>query len=428
MPESLASILAPREPDARHPPMGAMLYHAYQGHSDLLSPMRSVAKHLLPALARVHDAPGEDVALRRLAAACEVFVLAALTHERPPFRLDTVAAGDRTIAVTEEVALRTPFATLLHFRKDVPDPGPRVLIVAPMSGHFATLLRDTARTMLADHDVYITDWHNARDVPLASGRFGLDEYIEHVMRFLRALGPGAHLMAICQPCVAALAAVALMAEDGDPAAPASLTLMAGPIDCRISPTAVNKLATDKPIAWFEKQLISTVPFRYPGALRRVYPGFVQLLAFLSMNLDRHLDSFRRLYDDLVAGDSERAGATRTFYEEYFAVCDLPAEFYLETVRLVFQEYALARGQLAWRGRKVDPSAIRRTTLLTIEGERDDICSLGQTLAAHDLCAGLAPYRKSHYVQAGAGHYGVFSGKRWTGSIYPVVRESIRFAQ
>jgi poly(3-hydroxybutyrate) depolymerase len=265
-------------------------------------------------------------------------------------------------------------------------------------------------------------------VPIVAGRFGLDEYTEHVMQFLGVLGPGAHLMAICQPCVAALAAVALMSEDDHPATPASVTLMAGPIDCRISPTEVNKLATDKPISWFEQNLISTVPLRYPGAMRRVYPGFLQLMAFMSMNLDRHLDSFRGLFHDLVNNEMEKANATRAFYQEYFAVCDLPAEFYLETVRLVFQEYALPRGKLAWRGRPVNLAAIRRTALLTIEGERDDICSLGQTLAAHDLCSGLRPYLKTHYVQAGAGHYGVFSGKRWSGSIYPVVRESIFVAR
>ncbi len=405
-----------------------MIYQTYQAHSDLMWPLRTVAKNSLPALKRARDVPGEGMALRKLAAACEVFVLAALTHERPPFRIDSVTVGEREVPIVEERTLVTPFGTLLHFAKQVPDPGPRVLIVAPMSGHFATLLRDTARTMLADHDVYITDWHNARNVPLMAGRFGLDEYVEHLMRFLSVIGPGAHLMAICQPCVAALAAVALMAEDDNPSTPASLTLMAGPIDCRISPTEVNRLATEKPTAWFEKQLISTVPLRHPGALRRVYPGFLQLMAFMSMNLDRHLDSFRNLFHDLVNDETDKARATRTFYEEYFAVCDLPAEFYLDTVRLVFQEYALPKGQLAFRGRPVNLAAIRRTALLTVEGERDDICSLGQTLAAHDLCTGLRPFLKTHYVQAGAGHYGVFSGRRWSGSIYPVVREAIHVAQ
>jgi poly(3-hydroxybutyrate) depolymerase len=410
------------------PPQGSMIYQAYQAHSDWLWPSRTLAKSALPALQRIRNVPGEDMALRKLAAACEVFVLAALTHERPPFGIDAVTVGQRRVEVREENACATSFGTLLHFRKETRDAGPRVLIVAPMSGHFATLLRDTVRTMLADHDVYITDWHNARTVPLIAGRFGLDEYIEHLMQFLGVIGPGAHLMAICQPCVPAIAAVALMAEDNHPATPASLTLMAGPIDCRISPTEVNKLAMDKPIAWFEQYLISTVPLRYPGALRRVYPGFLQLLAFMSMNLDRHLDSFRNLFNDLVNDQTEKVNATRIFYEEYFAVCDLPAEFYLETVKLVFQEHALAQGKLTFRGRRIDLSAIRRTALLTVEGERDDICALGQTLAAHDLCTGLRPYLRTHYVQAGAGHYGVFSGKRWSGSIYPVIREAIHVAQ
>jgi poly(3-hydroxybutyrate) depolymerase len=409
----------PRRPRLADP----LLYHAYQSHADFLWPLRSTARAALPMLGS-----DDDAALRKLAAACEVFTLAELTHVRPPFGIASVALGDASVAVTEEVVVRTPFATLLRFRKDVPDPGPRVLIVAPMSGHFATLLRETVRTMLGDHDVYITDWHNARDVPLAAGRFGLDDYVEHLRAFVTRLGPGAHLMAICQPCVAALAAVGLMAEDDDPATPSSLTLMAGPIDCRIAPTEVNRLANEKPLDWFEKHLISTVPLRYAGALRAVYPGFLQLMAFMSMNLDRHLDSFRGLYHDIVAREHERAAATKAFYREYFAVCDLPAEFYLETVDRVFQRCALARGELEVGGRRVDPGAIRRTALLTVEGERDDICSLGQTLAAHDLCTGLRGFLKTHYVQAGAGHYGVFSGRRWTGSIYPVVRETIQSAR
>jgi len=401
-----------------------MIYQSYQAHADGMWALRALATAAIPLLDRTRPALSGDRALRKAAAACEVFLLAALTHRRPPFRIDRVRIGESEVAVHEETVHSTSFATLLRFRKDVSDPGPRVLIVAPMSGHFATLLRDTVQTMLADHDVYITDWHNARDVPLSAGRFGLDDYIAHIVDFLGVIGPGAHVVAICQPCVAVLAAVAIMAEDAHPAMPASMTLMAGPIDCRVAPTEVNRLATERPYRWFEKNLISSVPLRHTGAMRRVYPGFVQLTAFMSMNLERHLDSFRGLYHDLVNREDERANATRAFYEEYFAVCDLPAEFYLETVKLVFQEYALAKGKLAFRGRRVDPGAIRRTALLTVEGERDDICSLGQTLAAHDLCTGLRPYMKTHFVQAGAGHYGVFSGKRWSGSIYPVVREVV----
>jgi polyhydroxyalkanoate depolymerase len=308
-----------------------------------------------------------------------------------------------------------------------------VLIVAPMSGHFATLLRDTVRTMLADHDVYITDWHNGREMPLSAGPFGLDEYTQHLIDFLAAIGEGAHLMAICQPCVAALSAVAVMSQDRHPATPLSLTLMAGPIDCRISPTEVNKLATTQDIAWFEKHLIGVVPWRYPGAGRRVYPGFVQLTAFMSMNRERHINAFKTYYENLAHPEPDedqlkQAAATRNFYEEYFAVADLPAEFYLETVRLVFQEYALPLGQLTFRGRPVEPAAIRRTALLTVEGERDDICAPGQTLAAQDLCSGLRPYMRTHYVQAGVGHYGVFSGRRWQNHIYPIVRDVIHVSR
>ena len=401
-----------------------MLYHAYQTHADLMWLPRAAAVSALPTLDEMRRALTDWAPLRRVAAAVEVFALARLTHSRPDFEITTAKVAGREVAVHEEVTHRTPFGTLLHFRKEIDTEQPRVLLLAPMSGHFATLLRDTVRTMLADHDVYITDWHNARDVPLAAGRFGLDEYVEHVMVFLRAMGPGAHLMAICQPCVAALAAAALMAEDDDPATPQSLTLMAGPVDCRISPTEVNRLATSKPIEWFERNLISIVPFRHPGAMRQVYPGFVQLSAFMNMNLERHIGSFRSLFDDLVNGDHAKAAATRRFYEEYFAVADLPAEFYLETVRVVFQEYALAKGEMRWRGRKVDPGAIRRMALLTVEGERDDICALGQTLAAQDLCSSLKLFMRTHYIQAGAGHYGVFSGKRWVSNIYPVVREVI----
>jgi polyhydroxyalkanoate depolymerase len=405
-----------------------MIYQAYQAYADLALPVRGMAALTALMMRAQLFGPLAPPWWGSVAAAWEMLARTGLTHHRPPYGIDRVTVGGREVAVHEEIFHRTPFGTLLHFRKDVKAVQPRVLLLAPMSGHFATLLRDTVQTMLADHDVFITDWHNARDVPLAAGRFGLDEYVEHVMTFLEAMGPGSHLMAICQPCVAALAAAALMAEDGHPAMPRSLTLMAGPIDCRISPTAVNALATSKPIEWFERNLIAIVPARYPGALRPVYPGFVQLSAFMNMNLERHIASFRSLFEDLVKGDFAKANATRSFYEEYFAVADLPAEFYLETVRVVFQEYALAAGEMTWRGRKVDPRAIRRMALLTVEGERDDICSLGQTLAAQDLCSSLKLFMRTHYIQAGAGHYGVFSGKRWANHIYPVVRDVIHTSQ
>jgi len=280
------------------------------------------------------------------------------------------------------------------------------------------------RTLLAEHDVYITDWHNVRDVPLRDGVFGFDDYIQHIIDFLQEIGPGAHIVAVCQPCVAALVAVAVMAQSQDHAQPRSMTLMAGPIDCRVNPTKVNELANSKPIDWFERNLIATVPIRFPGAFRRVYPGFVQLAAFMSMNIERHISAHQELYKNLANGEIEKAEATKTFYDEYFAVLDLTAEFYLETVRLVFQEHALALGQLKWQGEPVEPRAIRRTLLLTIEGERDDICAVGQTVAAHDLCSGLRPYLKRHHMQAGVGHYGVFSGHRWANQVYPILRNVI----
>ncbi|MCC5857264.1 MAG: polyhydroxyalkanoate depolymerase [Ectothiorhodospiraceae bacterium] len=404
-----------------------MLYQAYQAHQDLMWSSRTLARLALPALNLPWFGGFGTATMRKLAASYEVFSLAELTHRRPDFDIRSVRVGREDVPVHEELVLETPFASLLRFRKESDVPMPRVLLVAPLSGHFATLLRDTVRTMLPEHDVYITDWHNARDIPVAAGRFGLDEYIDHLLLFMEEIGPGAHLMAICQPCVPALAATAILAENDSPVTPRSLVLMAGPIDCRINPTEVNELATSRPIGWFRRNLITRVPLRYAGANRDVYPGFLQLTAFMNMNLDRHVNSFRALFNELVEGDAEKAESKRSFYEEYFAVSDLPAEFYLETVQTVFQDYALAKGELTWHGRPVNPAAIRRTTLLTVEGERDDICSLGQTMAAHDLCTGLRRGLRNHFVQADAGHYGVFNGKRWEQSIYPMVRDAIHIS-
>jgi polyhydroxyalkanoate depolymerase len=301
---------------------------------------------------------------------------------------------------------------------------PRVLVVGPMSGHFTTLIRPTIKTLLSDHDVYVIDWHNARDIPAAHGPFGLDQYIEHVMDALRHLGPDMHVVAVCQPAVPVLAAVALLAEDDDPAQPASVTLMAGPIDTRVNPNRVNTSATAKPLSWFERRVVDTVPARYAGAGRRVYPGVVQLTAFMSMNPRRHLTAHARMYRDLVTGNAARAATTRAFYDEYGAVMDVPAEFYLETVGRVFQQHEFPQGRFTWRGRRVDPGAIRHTALLTVEGANDDICSPGQTEAAHRLCTGLPEERKRHHLQEKVGHYGVFSGSRWEAEVYPVVREFI----
>ncbi len=401
-----------------------MLYQAYQLQSDLTSPWRQLAQHLgAPAWLQ----GDEQRPWRTPMAALDVLARMRLTHNRPSYQIDTVEIGGRTMAVQEEVALGLPFGSLLHFKKMGADHlpyQPPVLLAAPLSGHFATLLRETVRTLLQDHDVYITDWHNARDIGLWHGGFGLDDYIDYLMQFMRAIGPGVHMVAVCQPCVAALAATALMAEDHDAAQPRSLTLMAGPVDCRINPTGVNELAISKPIEWFEKNLISHVPLPHVGFMRKVYPGFVQLSAFMSMNMVRHKQAFKNLYEHLRDGRVEEAESIRKFYDEYLAVNDLPAEFYLETVRKVFQTYDLPRGQLTFQGRPVRPAAIRRTALMTVEGERDDICAVGQTVAAQDLCSGIRPYLKTHHVQTGVGHYGVFSGKKWNQQIYPRVRDAI----
>jgi poly(3-hydroxybutyrate) depolymerase len=399
-----------------------MLYQAYQAHVDLMVPVRALASL---AASRLDLPYTKNLGIvRNVLAACELIARAKLTHHRPPFGIETVLVGNREVAVREEAAHVTPFGTLLHFKKDVDIAQPRVLLVAPLSGHFATLLRATVNTMLADHDVYITDWHNARDVALSHGGFGFDDFIQHLLDFLETIGPGAHVVAVCQPCVAALVATVVMAQSQNAAQPRSITLMAGPIDTRVNPTQVNELATSRPISWFEQNLIAIVPMRYPGAFRRVYPGFVQLAAFMSMNIERHIKAHRELYENLCDGEVEKARITGAFYDEYFAVLDLAAEFYLETVRLVFQEHALPLGKLTWRGERVEPRAVRRTMLLTVEGERDDICAVGQTMAAHELCSGLRPYMRRHHMQAGVGHYGVFSGQKWSGQIYPILRNVI----
>ena len=400
------------------------MYLAYQTQADLMEPIRFGAHLARRMLNTPLMAAFNGTGARHLAAAYEMVERAGLSHGRPPFEIKSTMVGNREVEVIEEDAYRLPFGTLLHFKKDVDVPQPRVLVVAPLSGHFATLLAGTVRTLLPDHDVFITDWHNARNVSLEHGPFAFDDYVEHVIKFLEWLGPGAHLIAVCQPCVQALVAAAVMAQEGNPAQPRSMTLMAGPIDCRINPTKVNQLAQSKPIEWFERNLISTVPMGFEGSGRRVYPGFIQLSAFVSMNLQRHVKAHVELFENLAAGETDKADTAKTFYDEYFAVLDLAAEFYLETVQYVFQEYRLPKGELTYRGNALDFNAIRRTALLTVEGERDDICALGQTVAAQEICSGLRPHRKRHHMQAGVGHYGVFSGKKWANQVYPLVRNHI----
>lgn len=399
-----------------------MIYPFYQAQADLLYPVRQVAR-LGAGLCRSMDLGlYTPTALRQFGAALSMLADSGLSHSRPDYGFRSTRVGNNAVAVVEEVEYETPFGTLLHFRKDTDVHQPRVLVVAPMSGHFATLLRGTLSVLLPDNDVYITDWKNARDIPVADGPFGFDDYVDHLIQFMEILGEGSHMIAVCQPAVAALAATAVMAEHHNPAQPRSLTLMAGPIDTRRNPTKVNELAKSRSIEWFEKNLITTVPWRYKGAFRQVYPGFLQLTAFMSMNLDRHINAHMAQFRALACGDVVSAESHRKFYNEYNAVMDLPAEFYLQTVKRVFQDHDLPLGRLTWRGRPIRPDAIRRTALLTVEGERDDICAIGQTVAALDLCTNAR--QKRHHLQSGVGHYGVFSGSRWAREVYPKVRAMI----
>jgi poly(3-hydroxybutyrate) depolymerase len=402
-----------------------MLYEAYNAHTDVLDAIRLLAHAGCGFLGQPWPLVADHPVMRGAAAACELVSRAGMSHSRPEFGITETRVGDRLARITEEAIARHPFCTLLHFAKDIPVEQPPVLIVAPMSGHFATLLRGTVEAMLPDHDVYITDWINARNVPLFYGRFDLDDFIDLVVDFVHVLGPRTHIVAVCQPAVPVMAAVSLMAASGDPAQPATMTLMGGPIDTRRNPTQVNQLATSRPIEWFERNVIETVPTRYPGAFRRVYPGFLQLAGFMTMNLDRHVSAHFDLFKHLVRGDGDSAEATRAFYDEYMSVMDLPADFYLQTIKRVFQDFALPHGTFESRGRPVEPRAIEKTALMTIEGEKDDICAVGQTFAAHELCAGIAGAMHSHHLQPHVGHYGVFSGRRWRTEIYPKLRDFIR---
>lgn len=401
-----------------------MLYSAYELHRRLSRPARVTSALTARALRGLPAPLAALPGTRQVRAACDIVARSRPTHRCPEWGIDAVTVGGREVEVRRTPVLTTPFATLQHFARPAVQGQPRVLVVGPMSGHFTTLLRPTVRTLLRDHDVVVLDWHNARDVPVEHGPFGLDEYVEHVMEALRHLGPDIHVVAVCQPAVPVLAAVALLAAAGDPAEPASLTLVAGPVDTRVNPGPVNELAAKRPLSFFERWVVDTVPARYAGAGRRVYPGVVQLAAFMSMNPKRHLSAHLGLYRALVAGEESAAATTRAFYDEYGAVMDVPAEFYLETLQRIFQEHHLPRGVLTWRGQRVDPAAITRTALLTVEGARDDMCTPGQTAAAHALCTGIPADRHRSHLQEGVGHYGVFSGSRWEAEIYPVLRDFV----
>ena len=360
-----------------------------------------------------------------VAASLDVFAHVAAPRGKPAFGLLTTKIGGKTIPVREEIVLQKPFGQLKHFvREGAPEGQPKLLIVAPMSGHYATLLRGTVERMLPGHDVFITDWRDAKMVPLSDGTFDLDDYVDYLIEFLTSVGPGAHMLAVCQPSVPAYAAVAVMNAAKHPATPATLTLMGGPVDTREAPTAVNTLATERPHSWFQRNVIATVPGLYPGSGRKVYPGFLQLAGFMTMNLGSHLISHFEMFKHLVAGDDDSADATRDFYDEYRSVCDMTAEFYLQTIDVVFQRHLLPKGEMTHRGRPVDPGAITRTALLAIEGERDDISGLGQTKAALTLATSLKPASKKYLMAKEVGHYGIFNGRKWRERIAPVVEQWI----
>lgn len=404
-----------------------MLYRTYQAQADLHAAMRLAATGARAALSWLPPPLARAWPLRALDAGWQITADTAMRHQRPDWGIHEVETVQGRATIVEQVDAVRPFVTLRRFVRVGVAPGPRVLLVAPMAGHFATLLRETVQTLLADHEVWVTDWHNARDVPLAEGRFDLDDYIAELIGFARLIGPGLHVVAVCQPCVAALAATALMAEDGDPATPRSLSLMAGPVDTRIAPTEVNAIAHRHPLSEFEQRLVQTVPHGHAGSGRKVYPGFLQIAGFMNMNAGRHRDSLMRRFKLMRDDQHEEAEAIRAFYDEYLAVCDLPAEFYLDTMRRVFIEWHLARGCLQWRGRRVDCGAITGTRLLTVEGAKDDICGIGQTAAAHTLCDRLDASLRDTHLQEGAGHYGVFSGRRWQQEIYPRLAATIAAA-
>jgi poly(3-hydroxybutyrate) depolymerase len=397
-----------------------MLYDAYEMQRSLLAGASAMAGAGAQWFANPAN-PWSYVGVGPVvASALDVFAHAAAPRGKPEFGLTHTVVDGEEVQVHEEILERRPFGQLKHFVREGVVGGPRLLIVAPMSGHYATLLRGTVERLLPGHDVYITDWRDAKLVPADEGDFGFDDYVDYLVAFLEAIGPGAHMLAVCQPAVPSFAAVALMNADGHPATPLTLTMMGGPIDTRRAPTAVNTFAMDRPLSWFDHNVIATVPFYYSGAGRKVYPGFLQLAGFMAMNLGNHLISHWQMFEHLVAGDGESADATKAFYDEYRSVCDMAATFYLETVDRVFQRHLLPKGELEVHGRRIDPAAIRRTALLAIEGERDDISGLGQTRAALDIATSLPEAMKHYHMAKKVGHYGIFNGRRWREEIAPVV--------
>lgn len=409
-----------------------MLYHLYEWTHAALKPWRAAAGMGRVMLNNPANPLSYTYQAKATLAALEVFDGLTRKYSKPEFGIREVSCHGGHIAITEEIVTLHPFCHLLHFKRDVSrlperfQVAPKLLIVAPVSGHYATLLRDTVRALLEDFDVYITDWIDAREVPLVAGNFDLHDYIDYVMGFMRQLGPDLHVVAVCQPGPAVLAATALLAVANDPCQPATVTIMGSPIDTRKSPTQPNLLAKSKPLSWFKKNVVMTVPYPNAGAMRWVYPGFLQLTGFMTMNLDRHLDAHKNLYQNLVSGDGDSVSAHRQFYDEYLAVMDLSADYYLQTIQKVFQEHQLPDGLLEHRGQRVSLKAIKRTALMTVEGENDDISGIGQTQAAHDLCINIPAAKRVDYIQPGVGHYGVFNGSRWRTEIAPRIRDFIYF--
>jgi poly(3-hydroxybutyrate) depolymerase len=407
-----------------------VLYHLHELQRRFLNPLSVWAQATSELFSSPYSPLSYTPLSRRLSAGYDLLHRVGKQYEKPEFSLKSTRIGDIDVPVVEEVQIERPFCRLLHFKRVFPGKAkrpadPRVLIVAPLSGHHSTLLRDTVRALLPDQDVWITDWTDARLVPITAGPFHLDDYVEYVIEFVRALGPDVHLISVCQPTVPVLAAVSLMASRNDPKLPKSMTMMGGPIDSRKSPTQVNALAIRKNFEWFENNVIFKVPSAYPGYLRKVYPGFLQHAGFVAMNPDRHLNSHWDYYLDLVKGDLDDVEGHRSFYDEYNAVIDLPAEYYLDTIKIVFQEHRLPNGTWKVHGELVKPEDIKTVALFTIEGELDDISGSGQTQAAHDLCKGIPKARKKHLTAEGAGHYGIFSGRRWREMIAPQIKSFIR---
>ncbi len=405
-----------------------MFYELYELNHAAVAPWRAYADATRLAFQNPLNPLSETPFGRSVAAAAELFERTTRRYGKPEFGITETEVEGCAVPVAERIVWQKPFCTLLHFERALPKArpaDPKVLIVAPLSGHYATLLRGTVAAMLPEHDVFVTDWADARMVPVAAGSFDLDDYIDYVVEMLDQLGPGTHVMAVCQPSVPVLAAVALMSEDGDPNLPATMTLMGGPIDTRLAPTAVNTMAHERGADWFRKHTIMTVPYPHPGFMRQVYPGFLQLSGFMSLNFNRHVSAHQEFYNHLVDGDGDSAEKHRDFYDEYLSVMDLTAEFYLQTVDTVFVNHRLPKGEMTHRGRPVRPEAIRATALFTVEGERDDISGVGQTEAAHALCVNIPDGNKQHYLAVGVGHYGVFNGSRFRAEIQPRIAAFIR---